>query len=331
MPANPSSSRFADIRVAIVGLDELPGFVTLRVTGYYTCAPPCESPERVAFASLDLAEHEADRMPRSAAVTLSAQSPEVSQTLQLPVHGDPLSYPFDSYEMLLGISLQQIGPDGYLQPLMHGEADDRLRLTIRDALPLFEVPPFVAIDPITVRPAGQPYAFLYVESIAFRRPLYLQIFAVVMVALTAVVAAFAVFMRPLTDLVVSASGLILAIWGIRSLMVPSNITYPTLVDLGLGTIMGFLLTAIAVRGLMYLVQRNRVALPPVRVMSPRFRVRDRERSADEASIPRSGVQHAHGDSHTAHRSHGQSHTPHGESRATCDGASRARRPPRDPA
>jgi len=94
-PAAPSPFEYADIRVALIGLDESAGFITLRVSGYYTCQPPCAGSDRIVFASLDQTEDEADRIPRSTAVVLSPTAPEVGQTLQLPVRGHALRYPFD--------------------------------------------------------------------------------------------------------------------------------------------------------------------------------------------------------------------------------------------
>jgi hypothetical protein len=100
-----------------------------------------------------------------------------------------------------------------------------------------------------------------VEAMTFRRPLYVQLAAAILVGLVAVVTVFTVFMQPLRDLLVGAGGLILALWGIRELLVPSGTTYFTLVDLGLGLTMGFLLTAICARGFVYLWHRNRLRVP----------------------------------------------------------------------
>src|SRR4051812_29437615 len=132
-PAAPSPFEYADIRVALVGLDESAGFITLRVCGYYTCESPCAGSDRIVFASLDQTEDEADRIPRAAAVLLSPTAPDVGQTLQLPVRGHALRYPFDSYELVLGVSLQRMDPDGRARPLSATEASNHWRLTLRDA------------------------------------------------------------------------------------------------------------------------------------------------------------------------------------------------------
>jgi hypothetical protein len=260
-PAAPSPVEYADLRLALVGMDELSGFMTLRVTGYYTCLPPCSSSARIVFASLDPTEAEADRLPRSAAVLLSASSPEVSQTLQLPVPGHALQYPFDQYELTLGVSLQRVGTDGTLQPLTAAEAANHLRLTLREALPNFQMSVPVAIDPTTIRTPGLLYDYLYVVRMALGRPLDLQATAVVLMLLMTMVVAFAVATKPLSELLVGAGGMILALWGMRGLLVPSNITYITLVDVCLGLVMGILLAAINGRGLVWLVHRNRLRVP----------------------------------------------------------------------
>jgi 3,4-dihydroxy-2-butanone 4-phosphate synthase len=119
----------------------------------------------------------------------------------------------------------------------------------------------VAIDPTTVRAAGLPYDYLHTQMMTFTRGLDIQVTAVVAVCLMAAITAFTVFMQPLRDLLFGAGGLILGVWGIRGLLVPSNITFTTMVDIGLGLVIGFLLAAIIWRELLYLVQRNQLRLP----------------------------------------------------------------------
>jgi len=58
-------------------------------------------------------------MPPSAAVTLppSGTSEQVvTQTIELPLRGIPSRYPFDSYEMWLGVAVLQQSADGTVRP-----------------------------------------------------------------------------------------------------------------------------------------------------------------------------------------------------------------------
>lgn len=68
-------------------------------------------------------------------------------------------------------------------------------------------------------------------------------------------AAYAVFMRPLHDLVINSGGLVLGVWGIRSLLTPGTATQ-TLVDLMLSMVILFLLGAITFRAMQYLYQHG---------------------------------------------------------------------------
>ncbi|MGH3930087.1 MAG: hypothetical protein ACRDTF_08940 [Pseudonocardiaceae bacterium] len=62
------------------------------------------------------------------------------------------------------------------------------------------------------------------------------------------------------DLVMGAGGLVLGVWGIRSMLVPGSISYATVVDMALGLVITFLLTTLSMRMLLYLCQRNGIRL-----------------------------------------------------------------------
>jgi len=73
----------------------------------------------------------------------------------------------------------------------------------------------VARDPASVRGDQHPLDLLYVEAITLARNRSAQSMAVTLVLLIAAAAAYAVVLRPLDELMISAGGLILAVWGIR--------------------------------------------------------------------------------------------------------------------
>ena len=83
-------------------------------------------------------------------------------------------------------------------------------------------------------------------------------------------AAYAVFLRPLHDLILSTGSLVIGVWGIRSILVPSNIAGRTGVDVALGLVILFLLGAIG--GLAYRIARvsRRRAQPDSARLPARF-------------------------------------------------------------
>src|SRR5204863_9291007 len=91
------------------------------------------------------------------------------------------------------------------------------------------------------------YDYFAIDSLHFSRWRAGQGLTVVLVLLIAAVAAYAVFLRSLHDLILSAGGLVIGVWGVRSILVPSNITTRTGVDVALGLVIMFLLGAMSIR------------------------------------------------------------------------------------
>jgi hypothetical protein len=80
------------------------------------------------------------------------------------------------------------------------------------------------------------------------------------VLLVAAAAAYAVFLRPLQELVVNAGALMLGVWGIRSILTPSRLDYVTAVDVSLSLVILFLLAAITLRALWFVHERGNLRL-----------------------------------------------------------------------
>jgi hypothetical protein len=97
-------------------------------------------------------------------------------------------------------------------------------------------------------------------AVAFERPRYVRVMAVLLVVLIAAAAAYSVFLRPLHDLFVNSGALVLGVWGIRGIVVPGNLYYMTAMDLALSTVIIFLLGAITVRTAVFLHDRGELGL-----------------------------------------------------------------------
>jgi hypothetical protein len=114
----------------------------------------------------------------------------------------------------------------------------------------------VAVTPASIRSDDDAIPYAYAFGVSFDRPRYLRLLTVILVVLIAAAAAYAVFMRPLEDLVVNSGALVLGVWGIRGILTPGNMYYLTAVDLALSIVIIFLLGAITVRALMYIHDRG---------------------------------------------------------------------------
>jgi len=124
------------------------------------------------------------------------------------------------------------------------------------------------MDPPVVVAAGQstnaadvPRLVLDLE---FTRPAYLPVLAALLVLFVATSSALALLTQPIDGLMLGVGGLILAIWGVRSVLVPSWLEAITAVDLALSGVILLLLIGVAVRAALHLHRRAGLHLPRFR-------------------------------------------------------------------
>jgi hypothetical protein len=253
-PTEAGTSVFSRLHVAVVAIDELRLHATLRVSGHHDCRTPCDWSTQIVFFSFRAYEAESAGMPPSAAVTLppSGTAHQVlTETIDLPLRGIPSRYPFDNYQMWLGVAVLEQGADGTVRPVAPDDVQRWLYLTVQEQLPREEMATPEPLDPTAFHDSDDVYQYALVDVLRFTRPMHIKILAVLLVVLIAAAAAYAVFLRPLSELVVSSGGLVLGVWGIRAILSPSNPAYLTAVDLSLSLVILFLLGTITVRALQY--------------------------------------------------------------------------------
>lgn len=255
--AAPTHSR---VHVAFVALDEIELMATLRISGHYVCRGDCDSSHRIILVSVTADDADAEGLPPSATFTLPPAGEAFSQTFELPIRGYPIHYPFDRYQMVMGVVLQRVHPDGRVDTLTPEQAKGQLFLTVQELLPRQNMSEPLALDPQSIRAEGDPLPYLNAFMVSFERPHYVRALAVLLVLLIAAAAAYSVFLRPLQELFVNSGALVLGVWGIRSILVPGNLAYLTAVDLALSTVIIFLLGALTVRVLVYVHDRGELRL-----------------------------------------------------------------------
>jgi hypothetical protein len=250
---------YTKLHLAVTSIDEVQLLATIRVSGHHRCAG-CAWNRRVLLVALSDDDVQADGLPPSTEIKLVAGDVEISETVQLPLRGHPIHYPFDRYQMVLGIAYQRVYPDGTLQTLSTAQAGDHLFLSLQELLPRNLMKGPFPVDLQRLRSSDDPFDYAEAFAVTFERPPYLRVLAVMLVILIAAAAAYSVFLRPLADLVVNAGALVLGVWGIRGILTPSNIYYVTAVDLALALVIIFVLGALTIRALMFVHDEAQLAL-----------------------------------------------------------------------
>jgi hypothetical protein len=243
------------VHIGIVDLDESRLRMTLRISAHRVCPNGCPVGNRIVLFSVGTNEAETAGMPPSGTFDLPAGQSVVSQSLDLPLHGHPTLYPFDDYELWLGVALADLAADRTDRPLTRQQGRGLLAVTIQEQLPRENMDLPAPMTPSGLQDADAPYELQSLTLLRFSRPLHERVLAVLLVILIGAAAAYAVFMRPLHDLVINSGGLVLGVWGIRSLLSPGTASR-TLVDISLSVVILFLLSAITFRALEFLWVRG---------------------------------------------------------------------------
>src|SRR5262245_3319910 len=156
-PGVPAALTHSPLHVSVVDIDEARLLATLRVSGHHVCRIPCHDTDRVVLFSYGTNEAATAGMPPSAKIDLATTERVVTATITLPVCGYPSRYPFDSYELWLGVAMARVQPDGTVQPLSRTEGAGHLLMTLQAQLPRENMPTPEPADPNLDRDPEDPY------------------------------------------------------------------------------------------------------------------------------------------------------------------------------
>jgi hypothetical protein len=258
-PAKTVGPEAAFANVTVTNLDEASRMATLTVYGNRVCDAAC--PEVTAtFYSIGNESARRRGLPPSASITIPGGTGSYTYTIELPIKGTPQRYPFDDYTLLLGLVASVTLPDGTQRLIDSPELMDRtVSLTLEDLVVRLNMIPPQPIDPAAVRSPSDPADFLLVDMLQWQRPRYLRILSVLMVILISASGVFALGLHTLPELVLGIGGIILGIWGVRSVVVQSPLPDVTMIDLILGFVMLVLLLILAIRAAKYFYVQSGLA------------------------------------------------------------------------
>ena len=243
------------VTISIVDINEGAQTVSLSIAADRTCPSTCPTLDVTLFA---VANNAAVRrgLPPSVTVTLRPSDELFLQTVQLPIRGQPSLYPFETWRLWLGLTITDVRPDGTRVPMTVDQLPSRATFTLQSLLPDFLMAPPTPIPPEQVAAVHDPMPFAAVQGLAFTRPDYLKVLTLVLVVLITVSGLLALFTRSIHELVLGVGGLILGIWGVRSILVPQPVPTITAIDLALSTVILLILLGLAVRAALYFHERS---------------------------------------------------------------------------
>jgi hypothetical protein len=256
------------VNFGLVGLDESTGEVTIAVSGNRHCQSDCPKLD-LLLASLDNDADTRRGLPPSVSLTLNPEDRVFSESVVLPVRGQPSLYPFDEYQFSLGIGGTATMPDGQVVELTQEAVSRASVTTLQNRIPDMIMKAPTVVDPETMRSVTDPYGFQSVNEIVISRPAYLQVLAIVLIVLIAVSALMALLTRSLNDLALGFGGLILGVWGIRSILMPQGLPTVTAIDLALSWLILLLLLGLGLRTALYFLKQSELQMPSTPISRPK--------------------------------------------------------------
>ena len=248
------------VTISAVGIDEGSQVVSLSIAANRVCPTTCPTLDVTLFA---VANNAAVRrgLPPAVTVTLQPTDHLVMKTVQLPIRGHPSLYPFDTWQLWLGLTITDVRLDGARIPLTVDQMPSHATFSLESLLPDFEMAPPTPISPQRVVDGGDLLPFAAVQGLAFTRPDYLKILALILIVLITVSGLLAIFTRSIHELVLGVGGLILGIWGVRSILVPQPVPTITAIDLALSTVILLILLGLTVRTALHFHGRSELPRP----------------------------------------------------------------------
>ena len=152
--------------------------------------------------------------------------------------------------------------DGTIQALDPATMAAAGTVTVQNRISDLVMPPPVPIDPGTIGAGSDPTTFLAVQSVRLERPAYLPRMSVTLILLIAISAVLAVFSRGFNELLLGIGGLILGVWGVRSVLMPQPVPAVTTIDLALSWVIFLLLVGLALRAVMHFYRLSDLPAPP---------------------------------------------------------------------
>jgi hypothetical protein len=249
-PAKNQSSTTA-LNLRLVSIDETAQDVTVAVTGDRLCDSNCGEGQVVQFFSLRSDPRGSDGAPPSQDVQIPPEG-EFDASVDLPVEGGLGSYPFDHYDMLLGLAVEDKSSSGQLVSVPARAARKQLEVSLDEQLPRFDL----AIP----KDVTGSYRFVGTQvALAARvdlsRPLYLQALTVFILVFIAIAGVYSVVTRAFKEVIATVGVVILGVWGVRTLLVGSYPPDSTAVDLILIFLILVLLMILTLRGLLLMWRR----------------------------------------------------------------------------
>lgn len=200
---------------------------------------------------------------RSVIVEVPAGRGPFDATIDLPIDGHPEFFPFDDYQLHLGVSVSEEDARGVPLPMTREEIEARgVRVILAELIPTHETRAVEVVPMEDQRPELQALEFDYALRMTFDRPDYVEVQTMVMLFAAVLTVLITIMRKSFDQLLVGTTGIILGIWGMRSYLIQTDYQGLTLIGMLVAIFGGIGLVLVITRIALYLSRKQQRADEP---------------------------------------------------------------------
>lgn len=230
------------LSATVNSVDVINKTANITLKGYKDCKRGCPSlGQKLYISSFSTNPGEKNKIEDSVELALPDGIGVFKKDFDFPIHGAASSYPFDRWDVDIAFAIL----DKAGKPLPSGRAD----VIFDDNVPRLSIENFTAIDP---HGTNSRFDDFYAAHVSFTRPFHVKYTTVVLLVLLFIAMASTVVFTTHDRLIMSSAGIILGIWGARSLLLGNMPPELTFVDIILLSIVMIILMASAFKIALYI-------------------------------------------------------------------------------
>jgi len=222
---------YTRVDINLVSLSELGQSAAIKVSGHRTCSANCSDyTDIVTFFAISKKDPTRESFPVTEAIIIPDGSSDFSKDFNFPVDGKFVLYPFDTYKIGVGITVERILLDKSNRLLSPEEVSRQYSIKLNESLLKMEVSAFKPVEPSVVKPKLATFDYAYSGIINFQRPLFIKIIDTIIMALVTFLALYTVIFMPFEPVAVNGGTVIFGLYGARTLVLGGYPSDTTLID-----------------------------------------------------------------------------------------------------
>lgn len=252
----PAGTDPAIVTLTMQSINEEDMELTIDVSSIRSCPDPTCEPFSVLLYGLP-GDRQSWTAGKRVAIAVPAGVGPFDGDALLPVGGRPELFPFDEYEIRLGMSIATVDDRGIERPLTIDQIEERgIRFVFADLVDTMETRSVTRFDPAKSPTEIKALGLGYAMRFSMDRPNYVAVQTVMMLCVVVATMILTVLRKSFDQLIVGTTGVVIGVYGMRSFLIQTKYSGLTIVSMTLAIVTGIGVVLIVTRIALHLSRRS---------------------------------------------------------------------------